>query len=891
MYLRVLCGSVKYMFARSYYLLLILLAVLTASTSQAQLTVSPGVTAATLAGKLAGPGITISSPTLTCATAANGTFTSVATPISIDSGIVLSSGRAVNTSGAESFLASTNNGMPGDVALATLAGTTTYDACILEFDFVPKGDTVSFNYQFGSEEYINSTCGQYNDAFAFFISGPGISGSQNMALVPGTSIPVTVNTINSGVPGPSGWPGYCNITNCTSMGPGSPFISYFVDNTGGTQVTYKGYTTRLKAEHEVIPCNTYHLKLTIADGANSLYDSGVFIEAGSLSTNAYHFKRTDSIGHTIAGIPNALVKGCDPAPITVLNSKVTGTPQTVYLSYGGTAVHGVDFGAPDSTIIAPGDTSVLFNITGLSGAPTGLQTIIIYLSSPYSCGIVDTLTLNLIDHPVANILTPDTAICLGKSFQVAVSGTFGLSYVWTPTSGVSVPTNMQPILAPTASTTYSMTATLPLSGCPPLSDMIAVTVNTVTLTLLTPDTTICRGEGLHIKVVPTPGMNYSWTPAASLDDATSNAPFARPTATTTYSVTATSTLGACPAFGNITITVVNPTVDITTASGNICPGATIHLNVTGDPTYLYSWLPGTGLDDATAMEPNASPEMATTYTVTATDPIYGCKATDKIVISIWPEVKAEAQSGRPVCLYEPISLEAFPLGNYSYDWNGPAGFSSGLQNPYIRTSNLTDGGTYIVVVTDNVSGCTGTATTNVIVGDRTNTLINVTPDVTIQYGSSLQLNAENAVNFRWTPNDGSLNNPNINNPIATPLETTLYTVYGVDTNGCTDTAYVKVTVTQETGVFIPTAFSPNADGLNDLFRVKAPIYYKLAEIRVFNRWGNQVYFSNSGDMKTGWDGTYMGQACEMGTYNYLIIMNKEGAYEQETYKGNVTLIR
>ena len=252
-----------------------------------QLSVTPNQAAATLANTLASPGITISNPTLTCHTLANGTFNvtpgtmvGASTPFPISNGIILSTGRAANTSGAETFLASTNNSQPGDAALTTLAGgVATYDACTLQFDITPKGDTIKFNYVFGSEEYINSTCGPYNDAFAFLISGPGISGTQNMALVPSTNIPVTVNSVNSGTPGP----GY-TLANCTSMGLGSPFTSYYTSNITGTSFTYRGYTTRLTAVHDVIPCNTYHLKLTVADAGNSLYDSGVFIEAGSLTT-------------------------------------------------------------------------------------------------------------------------------------------------------------------------------------------------------------------------------------------------------------------------------------------------------------------------------------------------------------------------------------------------------------------------------------------------------------------------------------------------------------------------------------------------------------------------------------------------------------------------------
>lgn len=855
-----------------------------------QLTVVPNHTAAVLASKLAGPGISISSPTLTCAGAANGTFISVTTPIIIDSGIVLTTGNAANTAGLETFLASTNNGGAGDPALAALAGATTFNACVLEFDFIPKGDTVSFNYQFGSEEYINSTCGQYNDAFAFFISGPGIVGTQNMALVPGTNIPVTVNSINSGVPGPPGFPGFCNIANCTAMGPGSPFTTFFVNNLGGTQVTYRGYTTKLLAQHRVTPCSTYHLKLTVADASNSLYDSGVFIEAGSLKTNSYFFKKNDSIGHTIAGIPNAFVKGCAPAPITVLNSRTTGTPQRVYFTYGGTAIRGIDFSAPDSATIAPGDTSVIINLSGITTTPGGVKTVFVYLSSPFSCGVVDTVQLNILDRPTAIITTPDTAICLGASLQILVSGTPGLVYNWSPAATLSSAVAMQPIATPTALTTYTMSATLPLSGCAAITDAVSIGVNVAAINVVTPDTSICKGGSIEIDVAGTPGLVYSWAPGASLDDPNLKNPTASPLTTTTYSLSATSTIGGCPAFATITITVIDPVVQVLTRDTAICPGKFAAIRVSGNPSYLYDWAPATYLDDATLMEPISTPLGPITYTVTVTVPGFLCQSKDVFQISILPDVVATASGGRTVCVKEPINLEANPIGDdYIYQWSGPNSFSSIQKDPFIRSALAVHEGIYSVTVTNTVTGCSGVDTTYIKVGDASLTLLDITKKQTISLGSSIQLDAGNGSLYTWMPNDGSLNNPNINNPIATPLVTTVYTVMAVDSNGCIDTASVLIEVASDDDVFVPSGFTPNADGTNDIFRVVNLGKHKMVMMSVFNRWGEQIFRADDGS-NLGWDGTQNGKPADMGTFNYIIILGKPDG-TNKTITGTVTLIR
>ncbi len=259
-------------------------------------------------------------------------------------------------------------------------------------------------------------------------------------------------------------------------------------------------------------------------------------------------------------------------------------------------------------------------------------------------------------------------------------------------------------------------------------------------------------------------------------------------------------------------------------------------------------------------------------------------------ISLHPEVVAEADSARSVCIKQSIELNVLPKGDkYSYAWSGPGGFTSMLSSPFIRSALASAEGTYSVTVTDNITHCSGKATTYVKVGNDSLSLTNVTSDQTIKYGSSIQLNASNAVLFTWTPNDGSLDNPNINNPIATPLERTTYIVHGVGNNGCIDTASVTIDIEFADDIFIPSAFTPNGDGLNDVFRVSGKRYFKVIAMSVFNRWGELVYHVENGS-NSGWDGTYKGLASDLGTYSYNITLSKsEGAIE--SYKGNVTLVR
>ena len=151
----------------------------------------------------------------------------------------------------------------------------------------------------------------------------------------------------------------------------------------------------------------------------------------------------------------------------------------------------------------------------------------------------------------------------------------------------------------------------------------------------------------------------------------------------------------------------------------------------------------------------------------------------------------------------------------------------------------------------------------------------------------MQLNADNAVYYWWLPNDGSLNNRNINNPIATPTQNTVYTVYGTDSTGCMDSAKITIDVTFDS-ITIPSAFTPNGDGLNDIFRPIGMKYQKLVSFSIYNRWGQQIFYT--ANKEQGWDGTFNGVLQDLGTYQYMIIVALDNG-DNRMFKGTVTLIR
>ena len=134
---------------------------------------------------------------------------------------------------------------------------------------------------------------------------------------------------------------------------------------------------------------------------------------------------------------------------------------------------------------------------------------------------------------------------------------------------------------------------------------------------------------------------------------------------------------------------------------------------------------------------------------------------------------------------------------------------------------------------------------------------------------------------------GSLNNANISYPVATPTEPTTYVAGGIGSNGCRAFDTVKVDIDYRDNLFIPSGFSPNGDGKNDLFKISNLTFQKIVEFRVFNRWGQEVFMAND---NTGWDGNWKGEPQDMGNYTYQIRIGFPDGFV-ESYKGSVTLIR
>jgi len=438
---------------------ILLIALLLGNTGIAQLTVTPNATADQLVKTLAGSGVTISSPTLTCAGNANGVFTTISSTLGLSGGIVLTNGSAVDTTfyvydslwgttvggfdygvgNPASDFASTANATPGDTDLSALAGgVVTYDACVLEFDFTATGDTVSFNYVFGSEEYTSYTCSSYNDVIGFFLSGGAYTAKTNISLVPGTSIPVAINSVNCGATG-----AYSTST-CSAEYAGAPYCTYYVDNTAGTTIVYDGFTSVLQAVAAVNPCTPYHLKLGVADVGDDLYDSGVFLQAGSFSSSS----SSTSYAGVLASFTTSIDSGCAPLVVHFTNTSKEATSYYWDLGNGTTST------ASDS--VAGSYLSV----------GTYTVTLTAYNDSS-SCSFTKIITVY--PPPTVSFTANDTMVCPGTSVtftSTTISGSPGaVTYSWNFGDGTSS-TGSTPIHTYSSGGYYNITLAVTNSaGC------------------------------------------------------------------------------------------------------------------------------------------------------------------------------------------------------------------------------------------------------------------------------------------------------------------------------------------------------------------------------------------------------------------------------------------
>lgn len=338
---------------------------------------------------LVGTGVTVSNISFIGRPPMLGRFNGENSNIGLREGIIMSTGNIRDAVGPNNTdKAGVDMGQGGYFLLDPLVpGQVTKDAAVLSFDFVCEGDKVMFRYVFASEEYPEYVNKGYNDVFAFFIQGPGIVGTRNIALIPGTNTPVTIDNVNAG-----------------------SYSAYFVNNGdgingGGSSVQFDGFTRPFVAEASVIPCQKYRIIMAIADVKDAIYDSAVFLEAESFSSPAGSISQTPSYINS----SGELYEGCGYNRIKLFRTNQNRDPLTFYLETEGTAIPGVDYTMPPASVTLGADQdTVYFDIHAFADGipePNGETVRIIYRDTLCTRIDVKTLEFTIYDPPPELMVT------------------------------------------------------------------------------------------------------------------------------------------------------------------------------------------------------------------------------------------------------------------------------------------------------------------------------------------------------------------------------------------------------------------------------------------------------------------------------------------------------
>ena len=399
--------------------------------------------------------------------------------------------------------------------------------------------------------------------------------------------------------------------------------------------------------------------------------------------------------------------------------------------------------------------------------------------------------------------------------------------------------------------------------------------------LLFKDTLICINDAVQLQASGT--GNFTWSPNSQMQQANTANPVVTPQQTTTYTVSLNDQ--GCINSDTVRVAVVNAVQLTAMQDTTICAGDAITLKSSSNGLQ-YSWQPAENVQQPNAINTLAVTPSSTTYTITAR--IGGCTATDDVVVTTAPYPVANAGLDTLVCYNAAIQLTGSITGS-RFEWSNSSSLTGATTlSPVARPKGTTQ---YVLTAYD-VQGCPKPGYDTV--------LVNVLPpinafagrDTAIIAGQPLQLAASGGVAYQWSPAE-NLTAANIPNPIATfafPSDGIQLKVRVLNEANCVDSAFMVVRVFQTAPtIFVPTAFTPNGDGRNDILKPIAAGMERIEYFNIYNRWGQLVYSSGQQE-GMGWNGLIGGKEQGTGTYVWMV---KAVDFTGKNYfqKGMVTLIR
>lgn len=606
--------------------------------------------------------------------------------IGISNGILLASGDVnvavgPNDQGGSTTFVNNNN---TDNDLEAVANFEINDPSILEFDFIPTGDTVRFKYVFSSEEYLEFV-GSFNDAFGFFISGPGINGpfsnnAENIALIPGTTTPVTINNVNDAVNS-----------------------AYYVDNGDGATspydsdpfyVQFDGFTVILEAVRAVQCGETYHIKLAVGDALDNALESCVFLQAGSFFSNGVVVSIISATGDS------TVVEGCADATFNFTRVDTTGDV-TIHYEISGNAINGTDYSfIADSVTILQGQTTASLTVSPFADTLVeGTDTITIAVYNVTECGdtIVEQASLYILEDYTLDVSAADAVSnCPGDTVPLEAFANGGVApyyFLWSNGDSSSAT-----YVSPNSTDTFFVTVT---DSCAISStvDTVIVTMQVIPVLLSVSNDTVvyCPNDTVPLSAIASAGVGngyqYMWNTGDNSSSIT-----VYPANDTVFHVTATDACGTDSISDSIVISFSIPQLNLAvsndTTSG--CKGKAVVLTASGSsgtPPYSYNWSNGNSGSPVTV-----NPSSDSIFYVTVTDACGAAPVSDSIKVTMAiPPLNLTVSNDTIVdCPGDNASVNALVSSGtppYSYLWSTGATASSITVSPMVNT-------TYFVTVTD-----------------------------------------------------------------------------------------------------------------------------------------------------------------------------------------------
>ena len=547
-----------------------------------------------------------------------------------------------------------------------------------------------------------------------------------------------------------------------------------------------------------------------------------------------------------------------------------------------------------------------FTATNTSNAPI-TATITVTPVTTDCPGTPKTFTITV--NPTPDVAKPaDQVLCAGSTTS-SVNFSGGVSttvYSWTNSnpsiglaaSGIGNIGAFAALSSPSATTTAIITVKPMAYGCAGADKTFSIAVNPVPTVAQPASQVLCNGQtvnGITFTGI-VPGTLYKWTntntsiglPASGTGDITAFSGINKTTLSVTATIIVTPQTTDCPGAAKTFTIIIHPTPDVVAGNNSIvCLGKPVQLTASG--AAQYSWTPIDHLSCANCSNPVALPADSMLYTVKGTS-AFGCIAYDSVRLSVIKPFKMQVSPDDTLCIGGSVDIKATNAGRYL--WSPATGLNrTDIADPQVRTNVST---TFRVIGFDNYNCFTDTGHVKITVGPKPT--VTLGPDRVLSTGTPLQLNAITSngpiVKWEWTP-IAELSCNNCPNPKTVVRNNSYYSVLVTNNYGCTATDTILInSLCKSAQVFIPNAFTPDGDGLNDILMVRGR-GVTVKSFRIFNRWGELVFERQNffpDDPKNGWDGKVRGVPATPDVFVYTaeVFCDNGVVY---TYKGNTTILK